>query len=131
MLRRVLGEDIELIASVAQGLGQVSADSGQLEQVILNLAVNARDAMPQGGRLILEAINVELDAPLATRLGGMAPGQYIRLTVSTGQRDWAWPVHRVWYCQSEWWPHAGGQHLRGRHHLHHPFAPCRCPHQSD
>ena len=82
ILRRVLGEDIELIASVAQGLGQVSADSGQLEQVILNLAVNARDAMPQGGRLILEAVNVELDAPLATRLGGMAPGKYIRLTVS-------------------------------------------------
>ena len=82
MLRRVLGEDIALITSVAQGLGPVSADSGQLEQVILNLAVNARDAMPQGGRLILEAVNVELDAPLATRLGGMAPGQYIRLTVS-------------------------------------------------
>ena len=82
ILRRLLGEDIELIASVTPGLGQVIADSGQLEQVILNLAVNARDAMPQGGRLILEAVNVKLDAPLASRLGGMAPGEYIRLAVS-------------------------------------------------
>ena len=69
ILRRLLGEDIELIASVTPGLGQVIADSGQLEQVILNLAVNARDAMPQGGRLILEAVNVKLDAPIASRLG--------------------------------------------------------------
>jgi PAS domain S-box-containing protein len=82
ILRRLLGEDIELIASVTPGLGQVIADSGQLEQVILNLAVNARDAMPQGGRLILDAVNVKLDAPLASRLGGMAPGEYIRLAVS-------------------------------------------------
>lgn len=82
ILRRVLGEDIELIASVAPELGQVTADSGQLEQVILNLAVNARDAMPQGGRLILEAVNMEVDAALASRLGGMAPGEYIRLIVS-------------------------------------------------
>jgi signal transduction histidine kinase/ActR/RegA family two-component response regulator len=82
ILRRLLGEDIELIASVTPGLGQVIADSGQLEQVILNLAVNARDAMPQGGRLILDAVNVKLDAPLASRLGGMAPGEYIRFAVS-------------------------------------------------
>jgi nitrogen-specific signal transduction histidine kinase len=82
ILRRLLGEDIELIASVAPGLGQVTADPGQLEQVILNLAVNARDAMPQGGRLILEAVNVEFDAPLASRRGGMAPGEYVQLAVS-------------------------------------------------
>jgi PAS domain S-box-containing protein len=82
ILRRLLGEDIELIASVAPGLGRVAADSGQLEQVILNLSVNARDAMPQGGRLILEAVDVQVDASLATQLGGVTPGAYIRLTVS-------------------------------------------------
>ena len=82
ILRRLLGEDVELIASVAPNLGQVTADSGQLEQVILNLAVNARDAMPHGGRLILEAVNVKLDVSLAGRLGGMAPGEYIRLAVN-------------------------------------------------
>jgi two-component system, cell cycle sensor histidine kinase and response regulator CckA len=82
MLRRLLGEDIELITSVTPGLGQITADPGQLEQVILNLAVNARDAMPQGGRLTLEATNVMLDAPLAIRLEGIAPGEYIKLAVS-------------------------------------------------
>ena len=82
ILRRLLGEDVELIASVAPDLGQVTADSGQLEQVILNLAVNARDAMPHGGRLMLEAVNVKLDVSLAGRLGGMAPGEYIRLAVN-------------------------------------------------
>jgi two-component system, cell cycle sensor histidine kinase and response regulator CckA len=82
ILRRLLGEDIKLIASVTPGLGQATADSGQLEQVILNLVLNARDAMPQGGRLVLEAVNVKLDAPQASRLGGMAPGEYIRLAVS-------------------------------------------------
>jgi two-component system, cell cycle sensor histidine kinase and response regulator CckA len=81
MLRRLLGEDIELSAAVDLELGQITADSGQLEQVILNLAVNARDAMPQGGRLSLEARNVGLDVPQASRLGGVAPGEYIRLTV--------------------------------------------------
>jgi two-component system, cell cycle sensor histidine kinase and response regulator CckA len=81
MLRRLLGEDIELITSVTPGLGQVTADPGQLEQVILNLAVNARDAMPQGGRLTLEATNVKLDAPLASRMEGVAPGEYIKLMV--------------------------------------------------
>jgi CheY-like chemotaxis protein len=82
MLRRLLGEDIELITSVTPELGQVTADPGQLEQVILNLAVNARDAMPLGGRLTLEATNVKLDPLLASRLGGIAPGEYIKLTVS-------------------------------------------------
>jgi PAS domain S-box-containing protein len=82
ILRRLVGEDIELIASVTPGLGQVTADSGQLEQVILNLVVNARDAMPHGGRLVLEAVSVTLDAALASRLGGMAPGEYIRLAVN-------------------------------------------------
>jgi len=82
ILQRILGEDVELITSVDPALGQVTADPGQIEQVILNLAVNARDAMPQGGRLILEAANVKLDTPLTSRLGGIAPGQYIKFVVS-------------------------------------------------
>jgi two-component system, cell cycle sensor histidine kinase and response regulator CckA len=82
ILQRILGEDIALITSVAPDLGQVTADPGQLEQVILNLAVNARDAMPQGGRLTLVAANVKLDIGRARGLGGVAPGKYIKLAVS-------------------------------------------------
>jgi len=82
ILQRVLGEDIALITFVDTALGHVTADSGQLEQVILNLAVNARDAMPQGGRLTIEATNARVDTPLTSRLGGMAPGEYVKLAVS-------------------------------------------------
>jgi two-component system, cell cycle sensor histidine kinase and response regulator CckA len=82
ILQRVLGEDIELTTSVDPTLGHVTADPGQLEQVILNLVVNARDAMPQGGRLALEAVNVESDEPRIGPLSGIAPGEYIKLAVS-------------------------------------------------
>ena len=74
LLQRLLGEDIELLITVDPALGQVTAEPGQLEQVILNLAVNARDAMPHGGRLTIEAANVKLDKPLASGLGGWPQG---------------------------------------------------------
>jgi PAS domain S-box-containing protein len=81
MLRRLLGEDIELVTVLDPALGRVNADPGQLEQVILNLAVNARDAMPHGGRLLIEAVNVESDRASSKPLEAMAPGPYIQLLV--------------------------------------------------
>jgi len=82
LLRRLIGEDIELRIVPAQGLGSVEADPGQLEQVILNLAVNARDAMPRGGKLTIETANVDLDAVYAREHVGVEPGSYVMLAVS-------------------------------------------------
>jgi PAS domain S-box-containing protein len=82
MLRRVIGEDVELVMHLPPGLGHVQADPGQIEQVIVNLAVNARDAMPQGGRLTLEAANVELDSGYANNHQGVLPGQYVMFAMS-------------------------------------------------
>src|SRR5688572_16713621 len=62
MLRRLIGEDIELVTTLDERLGLVNADPGQIEQVIVNIAVNARDAMPEGGRLVIETANVDLGA---------------------------------------------------------------------
>jgi two-component system, cell cycle sensor histidine kinase and response regulator CckA len=82
LLQHILGEDIELRTSVDPALGQISADFSQLEQVILNLAVNARDAMPRGGHLTIEATNATLHQPLASQQTSIPPGDYAKLTVS-------------------------------------------------
>ncbi len=81
MLRRLIGEDVNLVAVRAPVLGRVKADPGQIQQVILNLAVNARDAMPQGGKLTLETANVDLDETYARR-HVVQPGSYVMLAVS-------------------------------------------------
>jgi PAS domain S-box-containing protein len=82
LLRRVIGEDITLSMRLSEPLGRVSADPGQIEQVIINLAINARDAMADGGLLTIETATVEFDAEYAARHPGATTGEHVMIAVS-------------------------------------------------
>ncbi|MGA2100964.1 MAG: PAS domain S-box protein [Candidatus Sulfotelmatobacter sp.] len=86
LLRRLIGEDIEVLTVPANDLGSVKADPGQIEQVVMNLALNSRDAMPNGGKLTLETSNANLDETYARDRQPVVPGRYVMLAVSdTGE----------------------------------------------
>jgi PAS domain S-box-containing protein len=82
LLRRLIGEDVQLTAKLDPALKKIKADPGQIEQVLVNLVVNARDAMPQGGNLTIETATVELDQEYAGSHLGVLPGHYVMLAVS-------------------------------------------------
>lgn len=82
MLRVLIGEDIELVTQLSDQIGRVQADPGQLEQVIMNLAVNARDAMPNGGRLMIETQSCHLDESYASTHSEVSPGPYVLTAVT-------------------------------------------------
>jgi PAS domain S-box-containing protein len=82
MLQRVVGEDVKLESRLGSSLGKVMADAGQLQQVLMNLVVNARDSMPDGGKLIIETRNVEVDEAFSKQHPEVAPGRYVYLGVA-------------------------------------------------
>lgn len=97
MLRRLIGEDVEMQIRLADGLGRIEADLSQLEQVIVNLVVNARDAMPTGGRLTIETADVVLDEAFAADHAGARLGPHVALTVSdTGHGMEAEVLERIY-----------------------------------
>ena len=97
MLARLLGSDVALVTELAKDLGVTRADPGQIEQVVVNLAINARDAMPRGGRLRIETGNAQLDADFAAAHVGAVPGEYVMVAVSDdGEGMDAGTLARIW-----------------------------------
>jgi PAS domain S-box-containing protein len=82
MLQRLLGEDLELTCELAEGVGRICIDPGQMDQILINLAVNARDAMADGGKLTIETANVTLDEAYCRQHSGLVAGMYVLLAVS-------------------------------------------------
>ena len=82
MLHRIIGEEVELVTAFADDLGRVKADPGEIEQVIINLAVNAKDAMPHGGILTIETANAELDKEYARTHVSILPGSYVMVSIT-------------------------------------------------
>jgi signal transduction histidine kinase len=86
MLRRLVGEDIEFSVEPAEDLGNARVDVGQIEEAVINLVTNARDAMPEGGKLVLKSANVTLDEEFIKTHRGSAPGEYVMLSVTDNGR---------------------------------------------
>ena len=82
MLRRLIGEDIELESVLSDDISRVEVDQSQIQQVLMNLALNARDAMPEGGKLTIETADIEIDADYAQKHVGVMPGRYVLLTMT-------------------------------------------------
>ncbi len=140
MLQRLIGEDIDVQTVLAADLRSVKADAGQLEQVIMNLAVNARDAMPEGGKLTVQTSNVVLDEDFVKNNVGSRAGPHVLLVVSdngtginpeikeqifdpffttkeAGRGTGPWTCRRLWHRQAKQRLHHGAQRAGPRHHL--------------
>ena len=140
MLRRVLSENVDLSIRTAPGLGFVKADPVQMEQVVLNLVVNARDAMPKGGRLTISTAARHIDSDSGEGETLVRAGDYVTLSVAdtgtgmdaatrerifepffttkeVGKGTGLGPGHGVWHRQAEPWPHRCEQRTRTRHHF--------------
>ena len=141
LLRRVIGERFDLQAHPDAENGRVKADPSQLEQVVLNLGVNARDAMPRGGKLIIRTENVRLDRKTAPQIAAsLEPGDYVMLSVTDtgagmneetkshifepffttkgpGKGTGLGSRHRLRNCAADRWRHLGGKRTRQRQHL--------------
>ena len=95
LLRRTLGAQVEIESMLDDDLWPVEVDRGQFENALVNLCLNARDAMPEGGRLLIETVNVVLDEQAADRIAGASPGAYVRLSVTDTGR-----ASRPTYCRA-------------------------------